>query len=154
MTRFNEFLTNHFCCDRRSTVSLKENGKRYTANNILKKTVAQYHIDTSSTPPKKCDYALYIFDNENPLNDDNRVIFVELKGSDILQAIKQISQSINDFVVLPNIKCRALDARIVASRSPNPRYYETAHIKLNMRLRSFGGSNLKIGTNGNFEENI
>lgn len=153
MARFNEVHTDHFVCDRRKTISLEENKKKYLANNVSNKLVAQYHLDTTTAPPKKCDYAIYIFDNENPLNDDNRVIFVELKGSDISEAIEQICQSINDRIIQPKIDCKYVDARIVASQCPPPRYYGTKEVKLNQLLIPHG-RRLKIGSNKYYEENI
>lgn len=146
----------HDCevCDRRKIISLKENRKTYVANNILEKKVAQYHLDTETRPPKKCDYALYIFDNEIPENDDNRVVFIELKCSNVRDAIDQICQSIIYFIINPRIECNQIDARIVSSRVPNPNFYSTQEVKLKKLLRRFGCGSLEIGSNGYFEENI
>ncbi len=146
MPRFNEVHTDHFLCDRRNTISLEENKKRYIAYNVAGKSVAQYHIDKNNEPPKKCDYAIYV-------DEDDRIIFIELKGSDVLHAIKQIRQSINDKVILPRITCSTLDARIIASKTPNPNFTSSAEVKLNQILKSYGGKNLKISTRY-YKENI
>lgn len=145
--------TNHFVCDRRKKISLEENKRKYRANNSLEKMVAQYHLDTETKPPKKCDYAIYIYDDEDETKNDNRLIFIELKGSDILSATKQISQSINDFVKIPNIECKVIDARIVASKVPTPNIKSTDIVKCKDLLKQYGGC-LIIRSNGNFEEDI
>ncbi len=155
MPRFNEVHTDYFACDRRKIISLVENKKRYIANNESEKFVAQYHIDTNTAPPKKCDYAIYIFDREKPIKDDNRVIFIELKGgADVSKAIEQICQSIKDLIIQPGIDCAYIDARIVAAQCPPPRYYHTKEVKLNQLLKPYGGRRLEIGSNGYFHENI
>lgn len=140
MSRFRDKHSNFDSCTRDRRISFREKGKQYNADNERLKKIARYHIDDKSdiSNNKRCDYALYIFDTENPDLDDDRLILIELKGSDIARAIKQIKQSVKDLVEAYKLNPKRVDARIVVSKNRNPKYYSTQEIRLKGRLRSFG----------------
>ncbi|SEA15581.1 hypothetical protein SAMN05216331_12218 [Porphyromonadaceae bacterium KH3R12] len=157
MKKFNEIHSCYFLRDRRKKISLHENGKKYHATNPDEKYVAQYRVDDpdeQNVENKKCDYALYIFDDEEAKKDDDRLIFIELKGKDIARAIKQISKSIETWVVAHDIWPRKMDARVVAAGYPNPKYVRSDELRLNKTLYKYGKGELKVSSNGRFEENL
>lgn len=141
MARFYEVYTNWKACDRRKLISLTEKGKTFYGDNNKEKEVAQYHIDNKhnsvTSNNVRCDYAIYIFDRKNKNLDDDRLIFIELKGSDIKQGIRQIEQTIRDWIIY-GLNPKRVDARIVVSKSPNPRYYSTDEIRLKKKLKELG----------------
>lgn len=68
-----------------------ENGCSHIGNNIDSNYVRQYQVDgqviPSSSPVERCDYLL--------LNDTKQnAYYIELKGSDIHKAIRQIDNSV------------------------------------------------------------
>lgn len=155
MSKFNEIHTNWFCRDRRKNISLEEKKKKYLAENPEEKCVAQYRIDNPDEPNvenKKCDFALYVHDDEEPLKCDDRLIFIELKGTDINRAFKQITKTIEDWVIAYNIRPRRMDARVVAARVPSPHYVSTEQARLQKRLNRYDQGDIKIGSNGYFKE--
>ncbi|WP_019539650.1 hypothetical protein [Proteiniphilum acetatigenes] len=154
MERFHEIHTRRVECDRRKRISIKEKGKRYLGINNDEKVIAKYHLDDPEHPVEgiRCDYALYVYDDENQAKDDDRLIFIELKGSDIEQAIQQISNSIRDWVVNYSIRPRKLDARIISSGCRNPQYYKTNQVRLEKELNKYGQGNLIVATRQFTEE--
>lgn len=157
MRRFHEVHTNWEICDRRKRISIKEKGKVYRALNSEEKIIIQYHIDAIENinqNKKKCDYALYVYDNLEALKDDDRVIFIELKGKNIKKAILQIEVSINDLVQSHRLKPKRIDARIVASGVPKPNILRSDLIRLRTSLVKYGNGVVEIGTNGNYEERL
>lgn len=157
MNRFHEIHTNWSYCDRRKRISIKEKGKKYSASNLEEKIVVQFHIDdidNTDNTAKKCDYALYIHDDEDEYKDDDRLILIELKGKDVTRALKQISSTIDNWVESYNLKPRKIDARIVVSGMQNPRYISTDLQRLRKRLIKFDEGSVEIGSNGNFIEEL
>lgn len=154
MDRFHKIHTCWVECDRRKQISIKEKGKRYLGINNDEKVIAKYHLDDPAHPAEgiRCDYALYVHDDEKPAKDDDRLIFIELKGGDIEQAIQQISKSIKDWVVSYSIRPRRLDARIISSGCRNPQYYKTNQVRLEKELYKYGQGNLIVTTRQFTEE--
>lgn len=147
--RFKDVYTNYSVCDRRRTVSIKEKGKNYIAENINLKQIAQYHIDDSdetSPDSERCDYAIYIFDENEPTKDDDRLIFIELKGSNVKKAIEQIKASFDEKIKKTRVVVTKVDARIITSQTPNPNYYSTERVALENKLIRHGKGNLIIST--------
>lgn len=71
-------------CDvNQSVIVSKENGKKHTANNQNKHSVAQYKLDRYFSSVTCCDYLL---------TDDTscKAYFIELKGVDVKHAIGQL----------------------------------------------------------------
>jgi DNA topoisomerase IA len=156
MSKFHEVHNRWLFCDRRKIISISEKGKKYCATNKEEKKIAQYHIDTpdsTNETHKKCDYALYIFDNEDINKDVDRVIFIELKGKDITHAIKQIHETIDDWVEAFKIRPAKIDARVVASYVPIPAIKRADLLGLENRLNRYGKGDLKIASKC-FKEDI
>ncbi|MGB4655053.1 MAG: hypothetical protein WBH98_06445 [Bacteroidales bacterium] len=153
---FKDVYTNYSVCDRRRTVSIKEKGKNYIAKNINLKQIAQYHIDAPSvvaTEEKRCDYAIYIFDEEDSSKNDDRLIFIELKGSDLNTAVKQIRASIKQKVNVAGVAVYKIDARVITSKTPSPKYKSTEEVILRNELNNYGKGKLIIKTKS-YTENI
>ena len=151
MSRFNNTHRDYISCSRKRNIGISEKGKRYSATNRSRKEIAEYRIDDESyrrNQNKRCDYVLYVFDTENSALDDDRLIFIELKGSDVVRAIKQINQSIIDLVEAYNLNPKRVDARIVISKNRNPSFYAVEERKLKSKLRIFGKKrgDLKVQT--------
>jgi hypothetical protein len=149
MSRFHEVHKHWLFCDRRKKISICEKGKKYCATNKEEKKIAQYHIDipdSTNETHKKCDYALYIFDNEDSSKDADRVIFIELKGKDIAHAIKQIHETIDDWVEAFKIRPAKMDARVVASYVQIPAIMRADLLGLENRLNRYGKGNLRIAS--------
>lgn len=157
MSRFHEIHTNWCFCDRRKKISISEKGKKYFATNKEEKEVAQYHLDAPDNTDethKKCDFALYLFDDDDISKDADRVIFIELKGKDIKRAFQQIQNSIDDWVVAFNIRPRRIDARVVAMGVPNPKIISSDLLRLRNRVFEYGNGDVLIGSNGYFSEDL
>jgi len=74
------------------TVVSSENNNRHILENISRVKVYQYHIDgdiITGTADKKCDYIVEAMTTPRPV-----AFVIELKGSDIIQAIRQIESTI------------------------------------------------------------
>lgn len=153
MKRFHEKHTNQQYRDRRAKVTLREKRTSYTANNSQCKEVAVYHTDDGQHQNnKRCDYAIYIFDEENSEQDDDRVIFVELKGSNIEHAIKQIDSTLQAYITDHNLNPCRIDARVVATRVRNPKYYSTIARRLKQKLNKYGKGTFEVNTKSITEE--
>ena len=77
------------CEDRQKRIVSREKKKEHIAINENNRLVRQFKVDgyVITENIKKCDYLL--------LNDDNHTAyFIELKGTDIADAIKQIEQTL------------------------------------------------------------
>lgn len=153
MRRFYDIHTNYSYRDRRGTVSLKENTRNYIAKNPNEKEVLLYRTDSGEENNRRCDYALYIMDSENESQDEDRLILIELKGKDIERGISQITQTLEEYITRKNIGIKRVDARMVVSRSPNPRLYASYEKRLNLKLKKKGNGRLCIQTR-KFEETI
>lgn len=98
--------------DDRAIIVLKEprNKSQYIGNNFLTRVFTGYRVDgklIASTTERKCDFLL--------LNTkDKTAYFIELKGSDIQSAIKQINNTLQK--VLPGLKGYNINVRIVLTK--------------------------------------
>jgi len=75
--------------DRRRVFTASEEGKTYTLNNLRNLEIAKVKVDGCmfNENVKKCDWLFLIA--------EDKVIFVELKGSDIRQGVKQLEETYN-----------------------------------------------------------
>ena len=106
--------------------------------------IAKYHVDGGliSDTTQKCDYMIICYGNEN------KIIFVELKGNDTNHACDQLTSTINllnkRFIALNNKK---FYARIINTKSvPNIKttvHYKNLRAKLNM-LNPVSGDYIKM----------
>jgi hypothetical protein len=115
--------------DRRKIVVLKDpkgGNSKYTGKNIHDMEIAVYRIDggiITAQREKKCDYGLYTA-------DDDTLRFIELKGSDFEQAIKQITNTLNELIHKQGIDINRVCGRIVLSRKRVPQIKSNNEKKL------------------------
>lgn len=126
-----------------TVLKCEENKKVYrlTTENCR---IAKYHVDGGliNDTTQKCDYMLICYGNEN------KIIFVELKGNDTNHACDQLSATINllakRFTAIDN---KRFYARIVNTKSvPNIKttvHYKNLRTKLNM-INPVSGDYIKI----------
>ena len=102
--------------DTRAICIASENGKSYQINNKSKLKVCKVKVDhclTQKEGERRCDYLMSI--NEKTTK---RVFFIELKGSGLNDAIKQIYSTV--IYLKKDFQDYQKDARIVGSRDvPN-----------------------------------
>jgi hypothetical protein len=121
------------CVDSRKSIVLKDRGSpsTYKALNPNMLSVAQYQIDGKViTQGARCDKALHVEINKC-------VIFVELKGSNLLKAVDQITQTIQK--LKKDLPGQVVKGRIVTTRTPSPDLRSSTYMKLDRVLRSLGG---------------
>lgn len=112
--------------DRRPKACFEEGGKEYRAENPEKLRVLRYHIDGAMiTCAECCDYGL-------GLPERDTVILIELKGSDIKKAARQILSTIK--ALSPSIVGYNIHGRIVLARTPRPDIRSTPVIELEREL--------------------
>lgn len=94
-------------------ITRKERGKRYNLQNPKHNKIIVYHVDGGivrfESNTKACDY-LYVLDTSKK----SLAIFIELKGTSILQALKQIEETmgllkegLKGYIFLARIVCRS-----------------------------------------------
>jgi hypothetical protein len=132
---------------RKRNCPASQKGKTYRLINNSESLIRQYEVDPCLIPSgtqKKCDYLFLI-------NKDisEYAYFVELKGTEVSEAIKQISNSI-DFL-RPSIQDHRIFARIVGKHlTPN---IKSRRASLDEKLKRFGGD-LKIVSREELIEDI
>lgn len=137
--------------DNRPQVKCEEKGKKYILENTMKNQVLSYKMDggiilEDGTVPvgiNKCDHMMLIKEEEPT------AILVELKGTDVRHAMRQISSTVDLFSSF----WRRMDhvyGRIAAVSAMPRMNADPDYVKLSGKLYKLGG-NLKIGKR-NFEE--
>lgn len=126
--------------DTRSVILLKDKreGRQYVLNNSSRQKNCAYRVDggiQTANDEKKCDFAISLA--------DDRLIFVELKGTDKGRAAEQILSSITKLVQEPKLQNHTIYGRIVLSRDSYPKIKHAVEQKLEKLLRSYNG-NLEI----------
>ena len=126
-----------------SILKCEENRKVYRLSTEGCK-VAKYHVDGGmiNDTVQKCDYMVICYGN------DNKIIFVELKGNDTSHACDQLKNTIDllskKFTLLKN---KRFYARIINTKSvPNIKttpHYRNLRTKLNL-LNPTNGEYIKI----------
>lgn len=117
--------------DRRAQIVLKEKGEKstYRALNPRKRLVTVIVVDgCCMVETTACDYLM--------LADDEDAYLIELKGSDVLKAIRQIDATLDHLG--EHLRPRALHARIVPTRVSAPDILTVHEIKLKKRLGKTG----------------
>lgn len=97
-------------------ISLKERSSVYVLNFVPPMDCAEYQVDgyiIKGTDKDKCD-KLLVAETEA---GERVCVFVELKGSDVAHAIKQIDATLG-YPLFANNRTRWTKARIVANRIP------------------------------------
>jgi hypothetical protein len=119
--------------DNRKIINVEENGRKFVGINAKQKLFALYHVDGCILiEGQKCDFLL--------LNADEWIAyFIELKGSDLTHAIRQINTTITQLMNdLVNFK--TMNARIVLTKANTPDLKSVELIKLQKRLRQLNGT--------------
>ncbi len=127
----------HFS-DNRPTIVLKEKKSKYIGKNNESKNFTSIKVDGCLIEEnlKQCDFLL--------LNCDQHLAYlIELKGSDLLQAIRQIDKSLDKLAARLKL-FQSINARIVLTKTPAPDINSTEEIRLKKRLKKMKG-NLKRG---------
>lgn len=112
--------------DKRSVAVAYENGKKYTLNNQSSCLITHYRVDGCFPQPpneRRCDYLFLTEHSTQP----KQAFFVELKGSALSKAIRQLHDTLRSLDV--PLKGYETYARIVGS-SDVPRLKETPHYKM------------------------
>lgn len=126
--------------DKRKNVSCKEKSKIYTLLNDIPCVITLYHVDGgifyNDASTLKCDYMLYVDDKKDPT-----VLLIELKGKNLLHALKQIDNT--DKKITGNFAGRKY-ARVVCSAVPN--LQNDPEVKRVRRSLQSRGINLKISS--------
>ncbi len=124
-----------------------ENGKIYKLNNVSGFKIRKVKVDNcilQKPEDRKCDYLMEI-------KSVGRVIFIELKGGDLVHALKQLFSSIS-YLKSEFINYQ-IDVRIVGSRDV-PGFINTPdYLRLFKIVRPTNGL-IKRSTNKIYSENI
>ncbi|MED4271098.1 hypothetical protein P9199_13240 [Geobacillus stearothermophilus] len=119
-------------CDRRKLAVVKEKGREIRFVNKGEKRVALYRVDGCLIQEGvKCDFLFLVIEGD-------RAFFIELKGSDLKQAVHQIARTIEQLGKwLPGYR---FEGRIVTTRVRTPALKSTYLMKLEKMLRRTGGT--------------
>lgn len=79
------------------------------------------------------------------LSTINSVNYLKLRTNN-KNAIKQINETIDDWVLAFNIRPAKMDARVVASSIPNPKFIRADLLRLENRLYEYGKGDVLIAS--------
>ncbi len=119
--------------DERKIINVEENSRRFVGLNTKQKSFALYCVDGCIiVEGQKCDYLL--------LNCSELIAyFIELKGSDLIHAVRQINTTLNH--LLSDLEdFTKINARIVLTKVNTPDLKSSDLIKLERRIRLLGGT--------------
>ncbi|BAZ27769.1 hypothetical protein NIES4074_01970 [Cylindrospermum sp. NIES-4074] len=133
---FRESECTEYCDTRRRIVARdSKNKQEYRLNNSTEQEICKIRVDGCliiDKEGKKCDYLILSC-------QDKLAFFVELKGSDLKEAIRQIDSSLDKLLpTMPDFKCYA---RVVLNKNPTPDINSSIEIKLKKRLKQQNGDN-------------
>jgi hypothetical protein len=135
-----EFFDSSGCslCDDRRKLVLSENRCQIVFENPALKSICQVRIDGCLIQSGiRCDYLVLV-------PEKCEVFFIELKGHDFLQAIRQIDRSIN--VLNEHLDSTRINARIVLTKVNTPDLMNNPTLlKFEKKIRKLKGT-LKKGT--------
>ncbi|MGP3562263.1 hypothetical protein [Geobacillus sp. BK01] len=119
-------------CDRRKLAVVKEKGREIRFVNKGEKRVALYRVDGCLIQEGvKCDFLFLVIEGE-------QAFFIELKGSDLVEAVRQIMQTVEQLG--KKLSGYRFEGRIIMTRVRTPNVKSTDRIKLEKMLRRTGGS--------------
>lgn len=119
--------------DDRKIITVKDKGNKqtYIGKNDSSKNFCKIRIDDCLIKDgTKCDFLLIS-------KDIKKAFFIELKGSDLLHALKQIESTINYFK--NKLNNYSLNARIVLNKQRTPDLKSTQLIKFEKMLKKYNG---------------
>ncbi len=110
----------------RKNLSLKEQQTLYRLEFDRRRICSVFHIDGDIIKEgNKCDFLVLARQNESASNEEWKSVFVELKGTDVVHALKQLDTSMSDSRLNHN-SVTERHARIVAKSFPssksNPKF--------------------------------
>ena len=121
---FQDFVEEHKGCSyseehirpKGGTITHQEKGKEYRYEYNTGETFLKIHVDGGLVQDntEKCDYLLLNTTGMETNKTNYHAIFIELKGSDIIKACKQLLETITMFS--PMLKPANMHARIVVSK--------------------------------------
>ena len=133
--------------DDRKIIIAFEKGRTYRLNNESGYKIRKVKVDNciqQKAEQKRCDYLVGI-------QSIKKVIFIELKGGDLVHALKQLHASIIYFK--PEFINYQVDARIVASRDSPGFINAPDYVKLEKLIRANKGK-IERSTHNIYSENI
>lgn len=141
--------------DKRTEGKCEENGMRYILENAGYELL-QLHIDggvisePEASMVNKCDFSLGVKDQVKEGKKENTLLLIELKGKDVLHAIKQIEETLeNDELKDCWAEFARIYGRIVCTRVPKT-WNDDSVMKGKQRLLE-KGVKLQIRRNGDKE---
>lgn len=135
--------------DKRKICVAEERGKKYELRNDsgfrIKKVKANFCLSQKARE-KRCDYLFCVDDIKQPV-----VFFIELKGGDIVQAIRQVVDTV--LFLKPGLENHVLNVRIIGSRNVPQIMNTPDYRKLASVIRPSSGT-IKKATNYKMSESI
>lgn len=127
----------HECtkCNSDKKIVAQEKKSKFVLNNPGGKKVCKIKYDGcyDKSKEKKCDFLLLVCEEKN-----EKAFFIELKGQNFTQALKQIQKSIDNEIRI--LKGFEIHARIVVTRFNAPNYQNTPEYKkLFKMIKKTGG---------------
>jgi len=113
--------------DRRRTISLtdKKGGpSNFVAHNRNQREVEVLRVDGCCVTSSACDFLMLV--------ENGDAFLIELKGSDVEKALKQINATLD--ALKKRLDPRIIQVRIVPSKVRSPNYLSSGIIKLRNRL--------------------
>jgi len=124
-----------------SEIVCHERQSTYRYINQAGQRIARIRVDgglVQDTNVEKCDWLLINWDS-------NHSFFIELKGSDVKKAIRQINATLDWFWLdINGMGIRVAHARIVPGKVPRPDFVRNDRRKLELRLKQYGYGTVKI----------
>ena len=121
--------------DKRSKAVFKDKGSglsKFNAINQLSKSIKGLRVDDCLIKEgAKCDYLLII-------EAEEKLYFIELKGSDLVKAVDQINTTLDK--LLPLIDHKIVNGRIVLSKVNAPDIKDSRLLKLRQRIKQLNGT--------------
>ena len=126
--------------DYSTNIVCKENGRSFTLNNISKYYIRKIRVDGKLIKTgNKCDYAIDVAKKDTT----EKIFLIELKGSDLSHACKQINETYNYFK--KNFQTDGYLFRIIVSKTKKPELNSIEYKKL-MKLEKTDKINFRINT--------
>jgi hypothetical protein len=137
-----KFRNTEYCkCNRNRIITIFEKGHpqiKYVLKNERENELCVVKIDGGFIKDEqlmKCDFLAL---NCNTFT----LYFIEMKGSDFMQAVKQIKRTIE--ILLPEIDAKIVNARIVLSKVSVPQYENNPeYLKLKKIIKKYNGTILQ-----------
>jgi hypothetical protein len=120
--------------DNRKIVIVEENSRKFEGVNAKQKPFELYRVDGCLIKEgQRCDFLLL------NCSDELVAYLIELKGSDLIHAVRQINTTLSHFLnELRDFK--KINGRIVLTKVNSPDLKSSDFIKLTKKIRQLGGT--------------